>query len=59
VVRSFCLVEVIETESAERIEFQAVFLYGVVTGLAKTISSNLDLFESCIYLGKEFAEIVI
>jgi hypothetical protein len=59
VVRSFGLVEVIETESAERIEFQAVFLYRVVTGLAKTISSNLDLFESCIYLGKELTEIAI
>jgi hypothetical protein len=58
-VRPFGVVEVIETESAQRIPFQPVFLYRICTCLAQAIVSDIDLFESGIHLSEKVIEIAL
>jgi hypothetical protein len=58
-VRALLLVEVIETEAAERIEVEAIFFDGVVAGFAEAEASDLDLCESRIDFSEELVEIVV
>jgi hypothetical protein len=58
-VGAFLLVEVIETEAAERIEVEAIFFDGVVAGFAEAEASDLDLCESRIDFSEELVEIVV
>jgi hypothetical protein len=55
----FLIVQVIETEPAERIKLQAILFDGVIAGLTEAITSDLDLCEGSVYFRKKVFEVIV